>query len=214
MLLKKRYLGILPVLLVATFVVWRLIQFVEIDVTQTGEEMLSFVDVELSDEEADRLDRDFIPGIEFVTSLTGLWAIRFLLAAFLMSPISLVVGKNFPLYFRQSIGISTGFFTTLHVLVFVLSEGVLEIFTRPELIFGFIAFLIIISLTLTSSKRAMKLMKRKWKSLHRWVYFAVLLVMIHLIILDQSWIVYGILFGLGFVFRIKPLKRRIKALKL
>lgn len=214
MLLKKRYLGILPVLLVATFVVWRLIQFVEIDVTQTGEEMLSFVDVELSDEEADRLDRDFIPGIEFVTSLTGLWAIRFLLAAFLMSPISLVVGKSFPLYFRQSIGISTGFFTTLHVLVFVLSEGVLEIFTRPELIFGFIAFLIIISLTLTSSKRAMKLMKRKWKSLHRWVYFAVLLVMIHLIILDQSWIVYGILFGIGFVFRIKPLKRRIKALKL
>ncbi|MDE5424262.1 ferric reductase-like transmembrane domain-containing protein [Ancylomarina sp. DW003] len=211
--MKKRYLGILPVLLVATFVVWRLIQFVEIDVTQTGEEMLSFVDVELSDEEADRLDRDFIPGIEFVTSLTGLWAIRFLLAAFLMSPISLVVGKSFPLYFRQSIGISTGFFTTLHVLVFVLSEGVLEIFTRPELIFGFIAFLIIISLTLTSSKRAMKLMKRKWKSLHRWVYFAVLLVMIHLIILDQSWLLYGILFGLGFVFRIKPLKRRIKALK-
>jgi len=207
---KKHYIGILPIVLIALFVLWKLSQFVEIDFTEKGEGIISFVDVELSEEEADRLDRDFIPGIEHVTSLTGLWAIRFFLAAFLMSPISLIIGRSFPLYFRQSIGIATGLFTTLHVMVFVLFEGVFQIFTRPELVSGFIAFLIILSLTLTSSKRAMKLLKRKWKSLHRWVYFAALLVIIHIIILDQSWMVYGILFGLGFVFRIKVVKQFLK----
>lgn len=208
--LKKSYLAILPIILIAVFVLWKLAQFIELDFSQQGEDILSFVDVELSDEEADRLDRDFIPGIQYVTSLTGLWAIRFFLAAFLMSPISLIIGKSFPLYFRQSIGITTGLFTTLHVMVFIFSEGILPIFTRPELISGFIAFLIILSLTLTSSKRAMKLLKRNWKSLHKWVYFAALLVMAHLVILEKSWMVYGILFGLGFVFRIKIVKQFIK----
>jgi len=210
MLSKKHYIGILPIVLIALFVLWQLSQFVEIDFSAQGEGVLNFIDVELAEEEADRLDRDFIPGIEHVTSLTGLWAIRFLLAAFLMSPVSLIIGRSFPLYFRQSIGITTGIFTTLHVFVFVFSEGVLQIFTRPELVFGFIAFLIILSLTLTSSKRAMELLKRKWKSLHRWVYLTTILVMLHIIILDQSWIVYGVLFGLGFVFRIKTVKQFIK----
>ncbi|WP_372646002.1 ferric reductase-like transmembrane domain-containing protein, partial [Ancylomarina sp.] len=188
---KKHYIGILPIVLIALFVLWRLSQFIEIDFTAKGDDILSFVDVELSEEEANRLDRDFIPGIEFVTSLTGLWAIRFFLAAFLMSPISLIIGRSFPLYFRQSIGITTGLFSSIHVMVFIFSEGISPIFSRPELVLGFIAFLIILSLTLTSSKRAMKLLKRKWKSLHRWVYLATILIMLHVIILDKSWLVYG-----------------------
>jgi len=207
---KKNYLGILPIVLIIVYVLWKLTHFVEIDFSEQGEHIFSFVDVELSEEEADRLDRDFIPGTQYVTSLTGLWAVRFLLAAFLMSPISLLVGRSFPLYFRQSIGIATGLFTTLHVLVFIFSEGFFQVFTRPELITGFIAFLIIFCLTLTSSKRAMKLMKRRWKSLHKLVYAAVFLVMLHLIILDQSWMVYGVLFGLGFVFRVKAVKSLLK----
>jgi sulfoxide reductase heme-binding subunit YedZ len=209
--LKKSYIVIFPIVLVVVLVLWRLAQFIELDFSQEAENVLNFVDLELLEEEADRLDRDFIPGIEYVTSLTGLWAIRFFLAAFLMSPISLIIGKNFPLYFRQSIGITTGLFTMLHVMVFIFSEGILPIFTRFELIFGFLAFLIILSLTLTSSKRAMKLLKRKWKSLHRWVYFAVLLVMAHLVILDQSWLIYGSLFALGFLFRLKSVKKFIKS---
>ena len=208
---KKYYIVIFPIVLIAALVLWKLSQFIELDFSQEAENVLNFVDVELSEEEADRLDRDFIPGIEYVTSLTGLWAIRFFLVAFLMSPISLIVGKSFPLYFRQSIGITTGLFTTLHVMVFIFSEGILPIFTRVELIFGFLAFLIILSLTLTSSKRAMQLLKRKWKSLHRWVYFAALLVMAHLVILDQSWLIYGSLFALGFFFRLKAVKQFIKS---
>ena len=210
MFLKKKLIGILPILLIAGFVLLKLLQFVEIDFSQQREGLLHFVDVELTEDEADRLDRDFIPGIEYISNLTGTWAVRFLLAAFLMSPVSLLIGRSFPLYFRQSVGIATGVFTMLHVFVFIYSESFLSIFSRAELILGFLAFLIILSLTLTSSKKAMKLLKRRWKRLHRWVYLAVLLVMLHLIILDHSWLVYGILFAFGFVFRIKSVKRFIK----
>jgi len=210
MFLKKKLIGILPILLIAGFALLKLLQFVEIDFSQQREGLLHFVDVELTEDEADRLDRDFIPGIEYISNLTGTWAVRFLLAAFLMSPVSLLIGRSFPLYFRQSVGIATGVFTMLHVFVFIYSESFLSIFSRAELILGFLAFLIILSLTLTSSKKAMKLLKRRWKRLHRWVYLAVLLVMLHLIILDHSWLVYGILFAFGFVFRIKSVKRFIK----
>ena len=116
---KKLYLGLFPIVLIAVFVLWKLSLFIEIDFSEQGENMLNFVDVELSEEEADRLDRDFIPGIEYVTSLTGLWAIRFLLAVFLMPPISLITGRSFPLYFRQSIGIATGLFSSIHMMVFI-----------------------------------------------------------------------------------------------
>jgi len=210
MFLKKKLIGILPILLIAGFVLLKLLQFVEIDFSQQREGLLHFVDVELTEDEADRLDRDFIPGIEYISNLTGTWAVRFLLAAFLMSPVSLLIGRSFPLYFRQSVGIATGVFTMLHVFVFIYTESFLSVFSRAELILGFLAFLIILSLTLTSSKKAMKLLKRRWKRLHRWVYLAVLLVMLHLIILDHSWLVYGILFAFGFVFRIKSVKRFIK----
>ncbi len=210
MFLKKKLIGILPILLIAGFVLLKLLQFVEIDFSQQREGLLHFVDVELTEDEADRLDRDFIPGIEYISNLTGTWAVRFLLAAFLMSPVSLLIGRSFPLYFRQSVGIATGVFTMLHVFVFIYSESFLSIFSRAELILGFLAFLIILSLTMTSNKKAMKLLKRRWKRLHRWVYLAVLLVMLHLIILDHSWLVYGILFAFGFVFRIKSVKRFIK----
>jgi len=210
MFLKKKLIGILPILLIAGFVLLKLLQFVEIDFSQQREGLLHFVDVELTEDEADRLDRDFMPGIEYVSNLTGTWAIRFLLAAFLMSPVSLLIGRSFPLYFRQSVGIATGVFTMLHVFVFIYTESFLSVFSRAELILGFLAFLIILSLTLTSNKKAMKLLKRRWKRLHRWVYLAVLLVMLHLIILDHSWLVYGILFAFGFVFRIKSVKRFIK----
>ncbi|RZT95542.1 sulfoxide reductase heme-binding subunit YedZ [Ancylomarina subtilis] len=210
MFLKKKLIGILPILLIAGFVLLKLLQFVEIDFSQQREGLLHFVDVELTEDEADRLDRDFIPGIEYISNLTGTWAVRFLLAAFLMSPVSLLIGRSFPLYFRQSVGIATGVFTMLHVFVFIYTESFLSVFSRAELILGFLAFLIILSLTLTSNKKAMKLLKRRWKRLHRWVYLAVLLVMLHLIILDHSWLVYGILFAFGFVFRIKSVKRFIK----
>jgi len=210
---KKHYLAILSIVLIVLLVLGRLSQFVDLNFSDLGEELFTFVDVELSDEEADLQDRDFIPGIEYVAGLTGLWAIRFLLAAFLMTPISLLIGRSFPLYLRQSIGIATGLFSFLHAMVFVVSEGLFPIFTRFELVFGFIAFCIISILSLTSSRRAMKLLKRRWKSLHRWVYLTVFLVIIHLVLLDQSYMLYAVLFGLGFLLRLKPVKKRIKAIR-
>jgi len=211
MSLRRNYIGIIPIVLVVVLVLWKLSQFIELDFSGQGNDILRFADVELSEDEADRLDRDFIPGIEYVSNLTGTWAIRFLLAAFLMSPVSLFLGRSFPLYLRQSIGITTGLFTMLHVFVFIYSESFLSIFTRIELILGFLAFLIILSLTLTSNKKAMKLLKYRWKRLHRWVYLAAVLVMLHIIILDHSWLIYGVLFGLGFICRIKAVKRLIKS---
>lgn len=213
MRIKTHIIGILAIVLIVVYLLWKLIHFIEIDFSEQAEHVLSFVDVELTEEEADRLDRDFIPGIQHVTSLTGLWAIRFLLASFLMSPVSLISGRSFSLYFRQSIGIVTGFFTSLHVAIFIFAEGFFQVFARTELIAGFIAFLIILSLTMTSSKRAMKHLKRRWKRLHRLVYIAVCLVVLHLVILDQSWMLYGVLFGLGFILRYEPIKKRIRALR-
>ncbi len=210
MLSKKENGGILAVAIIVVIVLWKLSMFIEFDLTTGSQDFLNFTDLELSDEEADLLDRDFIPGIEYVTNLSGLWAIRFFLIAFLMTPISLFVGRCFSLYIRQSIGIATGILSAIHAMVFILSEGFFSIFMRVELISGLFAFLIIFSLTLTSNKRAMKFLKQKWKTLHRWVYAAVLLVLLHLVLLDQSWLIYVVLFGLGFILRLKMVKQLIK----
>ena len=76
---------------------------------------------------------------------------------------------------RKWAGLWAFAFALLH-LSFFLSDN---IWRQYFAVFGIAALIILILMALTSHRRAMKLLGRNWKRLHRLVYFAAILVVLH-----------------------------------
>jgi sulfoxide reductase heme-binding subunit YedZ len=127
---------------------------------------------------------------DVVVDQTGEWTIRFLCLALAVTPLSkLTFLKPLKLLrYRRIIGVTTAVYASLHLLsfmAFILAWQWLEIATelveRPYITVGFVAFLILLLLAITSTDGWVRRLGRKWKKLHQWVYLAAVLSAIHLI---------------------------------
>lgn len=115
----------------------------------------------------------------------GLWAFRFLLACLALDPLKRFAGINL-LRYRRLTGLLAFFYASLHLLSYVgldhgFDWGVLwtDITHRLFIILGMIALVFLIPLALTSNAFSMRLMKRRWKFLHRLIYPVAVLAGIH-----------------------------------
>lgn len=139
----------------------------------------------------------------------GDWSLRFLLLTLSMSALRRRFKVKRAINYRRMLGLFSMFYVTLHLLsyyVFYLGlsfdELAFEIADRPYLIVGFCAWLILIPLTFTSTKKAMRRLGKRWQQLHYLVYVAVALGWIHFFMQVKSDIneplTYGlIIFGLA-----------------
>lgn len=177
-------------------------------------DFLIFDDYEYPPHIADQMGFDAIPGIKFAIHTTGEWAIRFLITILMCTPVRILSGWTCSLYTRQAIGITTGIYALLHFSLFLKYEGFFAIFSEPELVLGFLAGIIVVALMITSNKRSMKLLKKAWKKLHRMAYVAAGLVLLHVILLKEDWLVYACILVLGFLIRYKPIRSRLEELRL
>lgn len=142
---------------------------------------------------------------EMLYHVTGEFAIRWMTAVLTCTPFFILFGIN-NLFVRQAMGIATAVWSLLHFIIFISIEGLLETFTQINYVAGFIAVLILIPLFLTSNRKSMKKLKTKWKQLQRYAYLAIVLSLLHVAILDKTWIIYTVIVGLGFVIRIPQVK--------
>lgn len=55
----------------------------------------------------------------------------------------------------------------------------------------------------------MKKLKRTWKKLQSWAYAAIILSLLHVAILEKTWIIYAVIVGIGFIIRIPSVKEKI-----
>ncbi|MDP5120342.1 MAG: ferric reductase-like transmembrane domain-containing protein, partial [Spirosomaceae bacterium] len=113
------------------------------------------------------------------------------------------------LFVRQAMGIATAVWSILHFVIFIIAEGFAETFTQANYVAGFIAVLILIPLLLTSNSKSMKLLKRKWKKLQQFAYAAIILSLLHVVLLEKTWIIYAVVVGIGFAIRLPFVKERI-----
>ncbi|MDU0355293.1 ferric reductase-like transmembrane domain-containing protein [Paraglaciecola aquimarina] len=56
-----------------------------------------------------------------------------------------------------------------------------EIIKRPYITVGFVALIILSTLTLTSTKNMQRKLGKNWQKLHNWVYLAALMIALHFI---------------------------------
>ena len=123
----------------------------------------------------------------------GDWALRFLCITLAITPLRKITGINKLIRFRRMLGLFALFYAVLHVfsyLAFMLGWqwGTLadDLYQRPYIIAGAFAVSILIVLGVTSTKGQMKRLGRKWGKLHKLVYLAITLVLIHFIWLVKS----------------------------
>jgi sulfoxide reductase heme-binding subunit YedZ len=118
---------------------------------------------------------------------TGQWTLRFLLIVLAVSPLARYLSCRWLMPHRRMLGLFALFYGILHLLAyyqFILGGNLLflgeEIATRPYILVGAPALLILLALGITSTRGWMRRLGRHWQSLHRLVYLALVLGWIHL----------------------------------
>lgn len=124
--------------------------------------------------------------IEYALHFLGEWSLRILLLTLLLSPLSRAFKWIQLLQLRRMFGLYAFFYASLHLLCYLSFEQafdinaiIADIWERPFITIGFAAFMALLPLAITSTRRKMRQMGRRWKVLHRLVYLAVILCVIH-----------------------------------
>ena len=140
------------------------------------------------------------------------------------TPLNTVFGFKAALKVRRALGLYAFLYVCLHFLTFVgldygFNPGLIyeAIFEKRYALVGFAAFLLLLALAITSTQGWMKKLGKNWKRLHRLVYLAGLLVVIHYVWLVKSDIreplAYGGVVVLLLVARIPAFKKAVMKLR-
>lgn len=124
--------------------------------------------------------------VEAITHETGGWALRLLLASLAITPLRRLTGWALVAPWRRSLGLLAFFYAVLHFATFLvldlgLALGALaeEIAERPFITLGFAALMLLTPLALTSTRASQRRLGRRWITLHRLVYAAAALAVLH-----------------------------------
>lgn len=122
---------------------------------------------------------------------TGLWTLRFLILTLCITPLVLFTGKstffNRTVNFRKLLGLYAFFYGSLHLLsylwfdqAFDWLEIVDDISQRPAILIGWIGFLLMLPLALTSNAISIHYLgQQRWKRLHLLIYPVILSGVVH-----------------------------------
>jgi len=131
--------------------------------------------------------------VETITHSTGQWSLRLLLLTLAITPLRQLTGWNALQRGRRMLGLFAFFYTCLHVLTFLVFDHFFnwpaifeDIVERPYITLGFTAFILLIPLAITSTKRMMQRLKRNWQRVHRLVYPAAGLAAVHFLWLVKA----------------------------
>tara|TARA_B000000477_G_scaffold101279_1_gene89902 strand:- start:234 stop:803 length:570 start_codon:yes stop_codon:yes gene_type:complete len=152
--------------------------------------------------------------VKEITHFTGEWTLLFIIFTLSMSPLKKITKLNIWISFRRMLGLFLFFYATLHMLTYVVIDYRLDlqsiskdIITKKFIFVGFAAWVLLLPLALTSSKRALIYLKDKWKKLHRLIYIIAILGLVHFIWLVKKDLteplIYAVIILILLLFRFK-----------
>lgn len=173
------------------------------------------------------LAQDFAQGqltvnpIREIQLRTGRYALIFLMLSLACTPVYDFTNFKLMLRLRRPLGLYAFMYSCLHLLNFIgldyrfdfslLWEDIAE---KRYIVAGFAAFLILLALAITSTKGWMKRLGKNWTQLHRLVYMAGVLVVLHYFWQAKADIraplVYAIIVVLLLLLRIPIVSRKVK----
>jgi methionine sulfoxide reductase heme-binding subunit len=115
--------------------------------------------------------------VEAIQDRFGIWGLRFIMITLAVTPLRQLTGWNWTIRFRRMLGLFTFFYVLMHFLTWlVLDQGLLlsaiaeDIVKRPFITIGFLAFLLLIAMAVTSATVLRRRMGRRWQQLHYSAY--------------------------------------------
>jgi sulfoxide reductase heme-binding subunit YedZ len=159
--------------------------------------------------------------IQDITFRTGKAALVLLVLSLACTPLNTLFGWRAALKLRRPLGLYAFLYVCLHFLTFIgldygfnlkLIQG--AIFEKRFALVGFAAFLILLPLAVTSTKGWQKRLGKLWKTLHKGVYLAAPLAVIHYVWLVKSDVreplAYGAVVAVLLLVRLGWVKRLLK----
>jgi sulfoxide reductase heme-binding subunit YedZ len=124
--------------------------------------------------------------IEAVSHATGEWTLRLLLLTLAVTPLRRLTGWSWLAPQRRTLGLLCFSWACLHLATYVGLdlyfdwEGVFEdVAERPYITVGLAGFLCLVPLAVTSTRGWVRSLGRRWVMLHRLVYAAAILGVVH-----------------------------------
>jgi methionine sulfoxide reductase heme-binding subunit len=124
--------------------------------------------------------------IEKITHVTGMTTLVLLLVTLSVTPARRLTGWNPLIRLRRPLGLFAFFYALTHFIVWFVFYNVAnfgymvaDVAKRPYITVGFAAFLILIPMAVTSTKGWIRRLGKRWTTLHKGVYLAVTLGVVH-----------------------------------
>jgi len=131
--------------------------------------------------------------VKEITNFTGEWTLIFICLTLSMSPLKKITNLIFFINLRRMLGLFVFFYATLHLLTYVgidyrfnFSPIIDDVLKKKYIFIGFSAWLLLIPLTITSSQKMIRILKDKWKIIHRLIYVIAVFGSLHYIWLSKT----------------------------
>jgi methionine sulfoxide reductase heme-binding subunit len=159
--------------------------------------------------------------IQSLTFRTGKTALVLLVLSLCCTPLNSIFGFRWAIKLRRPLGVYAFLYVLGHLSIFLFDFNFdpamlyTAIFNQLYVLVGFAAFLILLPLALTSTKGWQKRLGKSWTTLHKFVYLAAVLVIIHFIWLVKADIrqplEFGAVLAALFAVRIPAVKHALRA---
>ncbi|HEX6994799.1 MAG TPA: protein-methionine-sulfoxide reductase heme-binding subunit MsrQ [Gammaproteobacteria bacterium] len=151
--------------------------------------------------------------VEEVLHSMGKTGLQLLWITLAITPLRKLTKLNWLLRLRRMLGLFAFFYLSMHLLVYAVldrqlnfDELIVDLTERPYIIVGMLCFTLLVPLAVTSTRGWQRRLGRKWTTLHRLIYPAAILGVLHywwLVKADiRDPLFYAVLLGLLLGFRV------------
>jgi sulfoxide reductase heme-binding subunit YedZ len=156
----------------------------------------------------------------YLTLHSGSAGLLLLLACLACTPLNTLLGWRQAIQIRRALGLYAFLYAGLHLLCYAAFDSLfdLELIVRDlgerrSMSVGLLAFALLVPLALTSTIGWQRRLGRRWRMLHRLIYVAAPLSVLHFLWLDRDFIraplIYALVVGVLLALRLPPVRRAI-----
>jgi len=157
--------------------------------------------------------------VEFIERHFGKWTLIFLCLTLSMTPLRRITKINQWILYRRMLGLFVFFYASIHLLCYIGLDYQFawldiknDIIKHRYVLVGFLGWVLLLLLAITSSDNMIRRLKANWKRLHRLVYLIAILGVLHFIWIVKKDIteplIYAAIVLLLFTLRLNFLKTR------
>ena len=157
--------------------------------------------------------------IEFIERHFGKWALMFLCLTLSMTPLRRITNISQWILYRRMLGLFVFFYASIHLLCYIALDYHFDwvdikndIIKHRYVLVGFLAWLLLLPLAITSSDKMIRKLKANWKLLHRLIYVIAILGVLHFIWLVKKDIteplIYAAIVSILLILRLNIFRRK------